>query len=73
MTAFQKLFKGISGGDPSRAQDVHGCSNCQGKTSSVAWDTVSLLRDENKGLKRRVEELETGLDAALDLVQGFGM
>jgi hypothetical protein len=37
----------------------------------MAWDTVGLLRDENRGLKRRVEELETGVGAALDLVNGL--
>jgi hypothetical protein len=72
MSTFQKLFKGISG-DQVRAQNVHGCTNCQGQESSMAWDTVSLLRDENRGLKHRVEELETSVGAVLDLVNGVGL
>jgi hypothetical protein len=71
MTTFQKLFKGISG-DQTRTQSVRGCTNCQGQDSSMAWDTVSLLRDENKGLKHRVEELEISVGAVLDLINGVG-
>jgi hypothetical protein len=31
------------------------------------------LRDENRGLKHRVEELETSVGAVLDLVNGVGL
>lgn len=75
MSTFQKLFKGISTeapkeGDPRGASS---CRNCQGQDASVAWDTASLLRDENRGLKQRVGELETAVDEALDAVIGFGL
>lgn len=63
MSTFQKLMKGISGDD--------GCRNCKGQDASVAWDTVGLLRDENKGLKSRVGELEDCLEGALDAVNGL--
>lgn len=75
MTTFQKLFKGISN-DPSRIDDSHkvsGCQNCQGQESSVAWDTASLLRIENRGLKHRVGELETLVEEALDVVNSVGL
>lgn len=65
MSTFQKLMKGISGGE--------GCPNCKGQDASVAWDTVGLLRDENKGLKQRVGELEDCLEGALDAVNGIGL
>ncbi|KAI3399073.1 hypothetical protein diail_7873 [Diaporthe ilicicola] len=65
MSTFQKLMKGISGED--------GCRNCKGQDASVAWDTVGLLRDENKGLKSRVGELEDCLEGALDAVNGIGL
>jgi cell division septum initiation protein DivIVA len=39
----------------------------------MAWDTVNLLKDENKGLKDRVEELETAVEGALDVVNGIGL
>lgn len=76
MTAFQKLVKGISGDatkEESEDQGPDSCSNCHGQEASVAWDTVSLLRDENKGLKYRVAQLEVAVDGALDMVNGIGM
>lgn len=67
MTTFQKLMKGISG------DGTDGCRNCKGQDASVAWDTVGLLRDENKNLKQRVGELEDCLEGALDAVNGIGL
>lgn len=76
MTTFQKLFKGISG-DPTKEGALQAvmtaCSNCQGQDASVAWDTASLMRDENRGLKHRVTELESALEGALDVVNGVGL
>ncbi|KAI1085661.1 hypothetical protein F5B20DRAFT_11636 [Whalleya microplaca] len=77
LTTFQKLMKGISG-EPGKKEDggLAGsgvCGNCRGQDSSVAWDTVSLLRDENKGLKQRVAHLEVVVDGALDIVNGIGL
>ncbi len=51
-------FEGVGMGE-------EGCSNCCGKDASVAWDTVGLLRAENKGLKERVGDLEGAVDEAL--------
>lgn len=65
LTTFQKLVKGISGED--------GCGNCRGQDASVAWDTVSLLRDENRSLKHRVAQLEVVVEGALDVVNGIGL
>ncbi|KAJ4304160.1 hypothetical protein N0V88_001770 [Collariella sp. IMI 366227] len=70
MNALQKILKGISG---DGAEADGGCGNCQGKDASVAWDTVGLLRDENKHLKKRVGELEVAVEGALDLVKGVGL
>ncbi len=69
MSAFQKILKGISGDEPAAA----GCRNCKGQDASVAWDTVGMLRDENRYLKTRVGELEVAVEGALDLVNGIGM
>ncbi|KAL2164200.1 hypothetical protein VTH06DRAFT_3415 [Thermothelomyces fergusii] len=66
MGAFQKILRGFSG-------DTAGCSNCKGRDASVAWDTVSLLRDENRHLKDRIGELEHAVEGALDLVNGIGL
>lgn len=67
MSTFQKLMKGISG------DGTDGCRNCKGQDASIAWDTVGLLRDENKGLKQRMGELEDCLEGALDAVNGIGL
>ncbi|KAG5992243.1 hypothetical protein E4U52_002949 [Claviceps spartinae] len=66
ISTFQKLMKGIAG-------DSTKCQNCQGQDASVAWDTASLLRDENKGLKQRVSDLEAAVEGALDAVMGVNM
>ncbi|KAH7143924.1 hypothetical protein EDB81DRAFT_511391 [Dactylonectria macrodidyma] len=74
MTTFQKLFKGYSNEAPrdgDAATGADSCRNCQGQDASIAWDTVSLLKDENKGLKTRVQELETAVESALDVVNGI--
>ncbi|CAI4211497.1 unnamed protein product [Parascedosporium putredinis] len=64
LSALQKIFKGISGeGEEGSARaSLASCSNCRGGDASVAWDTVSLLRDENKGLKQRVAGLESAVE-----------
>ncbi|KAK1769093.1 hypothetical protein QBC33DRAFT_433326, partial [Phialemonium atrogriseum] len=71
MSTFQKIIKGISG--DADENGVNGCQNCKGQDASVAWDTVSVLRDENKHLKQRVGQLEAAVEGALDLVNGIGL
>lgn len=73
MSAFQRIFRGISGDTGDGDSRAGGCANCRGQDASVAWDTVSLLRDENKHLKRRVGELEGAVEGALDAVNGIGL
>ncbi|KAK7952587.1 uncharacterized protein PG986_008315 [Apiospora aurea] len=74
MSTFQKLMKGISGnGDANSAAANGGCKNCTGRDSSMAWDTVSMLRDENKDLKHRLAQLEVAVEGALDMVNGIGV
>ena len=72
ISKFQKLFKGIAGEakDTNNANGLKWCNNCKGQDASVAWDTASLLRVENQGLKQRVGELEEAVDGALDAVMG---
>ncbi|KAF4952009.1 hypothetical protein FSARC_12753 [Fusarium sarcochroum] len=74
MNTFQKLIRGMSGEVLKPATTTTTtCRNCQGQNASMAWDTVNLLKDENKGLKDRVEELETAVEGALDAVNGLGL
>lgn len=65
-STLQKVF-GMAGAGPGT------CKNCEGKDASFAWDTVGVLRVENKGLKERVEVLEKEVDGALDIVMGYGL
>lgn len=67
LNAFQKMFRGMAGEEGGR------CANCRGGEAAVAWDTVSCLRDENRGLKERVGVLEGVVEGALDAVNGVGM
>lgn len=72
MSPFQKLIRGMSSEKP-KPTTTTTCLNCQGQSASMAWDTVNLLKDENKGLKERVENLETAVEGALDAVNGIGL
>ncbi|TDZ60740.1 hypothetical protein CTRI78_v004772 [Colletotrichum trifolii] len=69
-SVFQKLIKGVTG-DAKDQGGATSCANCSGQDVRAAWDTVGLLRDENRGLKHRVSELETCVDSALDAVNGL--
>ncbi len=71
LTAFQRLVKGISAAKEENGGGGDGCRNCRGQDASVAWDTVSLLRDENIALKQRVAHLDVVIEGALDVVNGF--
>ncbi|KAJ6444791.1 Heavy metal tolerance protein [Purpureocillium lavendulum] len=75
LSAFQRLFRAgpTDGARNEEARLVYSCRNCEGQDSSIAWNTVSLLRDENKGLKKRVGELESAVEDVLDAVNGVGM
>lgn len=48
------------------------CTNCQGARASEAWNVVSVLQEENRGLKERLGHLEGSLDECLDLVRMMG-
>ncbi|KAI0166337.1 hypothetical protein GGR57DRAFT_22091 [Xylariaceae sp. FL1272] len=74
-TTLQRLVKGISAVKEEGVNESGAarCRNCQGRDSSVAWDTVSLLRDENTVLKSRVASLEIAVEGALDVVNGVGV
>lgn len=84
-STFQKVLGKLSSEDSEStvmpSQDRYGglgmgkqgCSNCQGKDASVAWDTVGLMRAENKGLKDRVGELEKAVEDTLEMPFMIGL
>jgi hypothetical protein len=63
-TGFGGSFMGSAGANRTR------CSNCQGAATSDAWNVVSVLRDENRGLKLRIGELASAVDECITLVGG---
>lgn len=68
---FQRLLKNIAG--EVEVKVVEECAKCHGQEASMAWDTANLMKDENRGLKNRVAELESALEGALDIVNGVGL
>lgn len=78
MSKFQKLVKNVAAAIKDEEPDMLGmgttsCENCRGQDVSFAWNTVSVLRDENKHLKQRVGQLEVAVEGALDMVNGVGL
>ncbi len=77
-STFQKLLKGFSTACPERRHDSADsnarstCSNCQGGSAAEAWNVVSVLQGENKGLKDRIEYLEQAVEGCLDVVGALG-
>ncbi|KAJ9196036.1 hypothetical protein DTO166G4_6262 [Paecilomyces variotii] len=65
-SAYDRVITGLAGaftgGNNSK------CTNCHGIPSSEAWSVVGILKEENKGLKGRIGELETVIDDCLNLV-----
>ncbi|KAL2753613.1 hypothetical protein ACRALDRAFT_2140042 [Sodiomyces alcalophilus JCM 7366] len=73
ISAFQKLVRGITAAEGSGNRGPATCRNCEGLSERAAWDTVSLLREENRTLKTRVAELESCVEGALDVVNGLAI
>lgn len=59
-------LKRLLGAGQREEVNVMGCGRCR-----ESWDTVHLLKAENRGLKDRVGELEGGVEGALDVLAGF--
>ena len=74
-STFQKILHGDnSGKETSKLGMAEGrCSNCEGKDVGFAWDTVGMLREENRGLKEQAQRYQEGIDGALNAVLGIGM
>ncbi|CAK7214090.1 hypothetical protein SBRCBS47491_002027 [Sporothrix bragantina] len=76
LSTFQKLVKNVASAIKDEEPDrftTSTCGNCRGEDVSFAWNTVSVLRDENKHLKQRVGQLEVAVEGALDMVNGVGL
>lgn len=80
--SFQQFVKNLTGeilpeddgaDVQDEAMDRQRCTSCGNGGANIAWDQVSLLRDENKWLKHRVAQLDVAVEGALDMVNGIGI
>ncbi|KAK2807904.1 hypothetical protein FQN50_005146 [Emmonsiellopsis sp. PD_5] len=71
-STYDRVLKGISATSFTSpfSSMTSKCSNCHGAKASDAWSVVGVLRDENRGLKTRIGELETAVDECITLVGG---
>lgn len=62
-SAYDRVLKGLSwGNSPSK------CTICYGVPASEAWSVMGVLKEENRGLKGRLGELEMVIDDCLSMV-----
>ncbi|KAL3471396.1 hypothetical protein BJX99DRAFT_237550 [Aspergillus californicus] len=69
-SAYDRVFKGLtsSGITSAWTGNASRCRICHGVPSSEAWSVMGVLKEENKGLKTRLGELEMVIDDCLSLV-----
>ncbi|KAL2818447.1 hypothetical protein BDW59DRAFT_165520 [Aspergillus cavernicola] len=69
-STYDRVLKGLtsSGITSAWAGNASRCRICHGIPSSEAWSVMGVLKEENKGLKTRLGELEMVIDDCLSLV-----
>lgn len=68
LSAYDRIVRGLTPFTSTFSGGTSKCSNCHGVRPSEAWSVVGVLKDENKGLKERIGELEKVIDDCLGLV-----
>ncbi|KAE8350936.1 hypothetical protein BDV28DRAFT_138158 [Aspergillus coremiiformis] len=63
-SAYDRVIKGIA----SSWMNNSKCGICHGVPSSEAWSVLGILKEENKGLKERLGELEMVIDDCLCMI-----
>ncbi|KAE8150717.1 hypothetical protein BDV25DRAFT_153895 [Aspergillus avenaceus] len=63
-SAYDRVIKGIA----SHWMNNSKCGICHGVPSSEAWSVLGILKEENKGLKERLGELEMVIDDCLSMI-----
>ncbi|KAF9894036.1 hypothetical protein FE257_009008 [Aspergillus nanangensis] len=69
-STYDRVIKGLTstGITSSWVGNASKCSICHGVPASEAWSVMGILKEENKGLKGRLGELELVIDDCLSLV-----
>ncbi|KAL5002832.1 hypothetical protein BDV10DRAFT_156277 [Aspergillus recurvatus] len=69
-SAYNRVMKGLASSGITSAWTGNSskCRICYGVPSSEAWSVMGVLKEENKGLKTRLGELEMVIDDCLSLV-----
>lgn len=70
-SAYDRVIKGIAStrlGSSFVGSNPNQCGNCHGVRASEAWSVMGILKDENRGLKTRLGELELVIDDCIGLV-----
>lgn len=68
-SAYDRVMKGLASTTSSwMATDPSKCTVCHGVPSTEAWSVLGVLKEENRGLKTRLGELEVVIEDCLGLV-----
>jgi hypothetical protein len=70
-SAYDRVLKGLAStrlGSSFAGTNASKCNNCYGVPASEAWSVMGVLKEENRGLKTRLGELEIVIDDCLGLV-----
>ncbi|RAH81853.1 hypothetical protein BO86DRAFT_94799 [Aspergillus japonicus CBS 114.51] len=68
-STYDRVIKGLTPkGITSSWNNSSKCNICHGVPSSEAWSVLGILKEENRGLKERLGELENVIDDCLCLV-----
>ena len=69
-STYDRVLKGLASTrlGSSFVGNANQCNICHGVPSSEAWSVMGVLKDENRGLKTRLGELELVIDDCLGLV-----
>ncbi|CAG8056201.1 unnamed protein product [Penicillium olsonii] len=70
-SAYDRVLKGLAStrlGSSFGTNNASNCSNCYGVPASEAWSVMGVLKEENRGLKTRLGELEVVIDDCLGMV-----
>ncbi|KZZ94127.1 hypothetical protein AAP_02220 [Ascosphaera apis ARSEF 7405] len=70
LSTYDRVLKGFASSGFGSAFKTSRCTNCSGVSASDAWSIINIMRDENRGLKSRIGDLECAMEDVIALVGG---